>query len=93
MASDPVPLADCYVYGFVSGGHRGRLLFEELHSALYMALTDLHQGNGREPIGIRQGKRVLYWRNGLEQLYTEHRAALAAREDYEVIQRLEQLQP
>jgi hypothetical protein len=78
-----------YVYGFTSGGRRGRLLFERLPDALYTVLLDLHEGR-REPIGVRQGQRVLYWREGLEQLHAEHRAALAAGEHYAVIQRLEQ---
>jgi hypothetical protein len=90
MPDDPVPLADSYVYGFVSGGRRGSLLFAELHSALYTALLDLHEGR-REPIGIRQGRTVLYWRAELESLHAEHRAALAVGEHWAVIQRLEQL--
>jgi hypothetical protein len=87
MPDNPIPLADCYMYGFVSSGHGGRLLFEDLHSALYTALLDLHDGR-REPLGIRQGKRVIYWREGLQRLHAEVRAALAAGEHYAVIQRL-----
>jgi hypothetical protein len=61
----------------------------ELHSALYTAHLDVREGH-REPIGIRQGRTVLYWREGLKQLLTAHRAALAAGEDYAVIRRLAQ---
>jgi hypothetical protein len=85
VAEGPGPFA----YGFISGGRRGRLLFEELHSALYTALLDLHEQR-REPLGIRQGARLLYRREGLERLHAEHRAGLAAGEHYAVIQRLAQ---
>jgi hypothetical protein len=82
--------ADLFVYGFTTGGHLRRLLFEELHVALYHALRDLQEGDA-QPLGIRRGARVLYARPALEALYAEHRTALAAGDDWEVIQALMQL--
>jgi hypothetical protein len=79
--------AELYTYGFVAGGYRRRLLFEELHVALYHALGDLHDGEAN-PLGIRRGRTVLYRRTDLEALYAQHRAALAAGRDVAVIQQL-----
>jgi hypothetical protein len=53
--------ADLYVYGFTTGGQLRRLLFEELHVALYHALRDLQDGDTK-PRGIRQGPRMLFSR-------------------------------
>jgi hypothetical protein len=53
------------VYGFISRGRRGRLVFEQLPDALYTALLDLHEQR-REPLEIRQGRQVPYWHKGLD---------------------------
>jgi hypothetical protein len=78
---------DLYVYGFIGGGERRRLVFGDLVIALYQALGDLHDGEAT-PLGIRRGRRVLYRKADLERLYAEHRDALAAGRDVAVLRAL-----
>ena len=79
-----------FVYGPIEGGHRRRLIFGALADALYTALGDLHR-NRAEPMGIRQGANVLYWKADLERLYAEHRATLAASQDWAVVLQLRKI--
>jgi hypothetical protein len=81
---------DYFIYGFVSGGERRSLLFLKLDDALYSAITDLHQGDA-EPLGIRRGRCVLFWRGDLQAVHAQLRRLLAARRDWAVIQALRQL--
>jgi hypothetical protein len=51
---------DCFVYTFLSGGERRRLLCADLHAAPHSSMVDQHQGDAT-PLGIRCGACVLYW--------------------------------
>lgn len=66
-----------YVYGRVVAGRRTRLLYHLLGDALYTALHDLHDQRAT-PLGIRQGRRVLYRPEVLARLHQQYRARLGA---------------
>lgn len=82
---------ECYIYAFLSGGHQQRLLFEDLHSALYSALCDQRDGEAT-PIGIRRGEHILYRHSALVALYATHATDLSSGRDWPVIEALAALE-
>ena len=80
-------MTEPYRYARLEGGMRRYLLYAELRSALYCALVDLAQHRAT-PLGIRQGRRILYRHSDLVALATAHQGLLAAPDHWPLIQAL-----
>ncbi len=74
-----------YTHARLEGGLRRSLLYAELRSALYSARVDL-QDQRAAPLGIRQGRRVLFRHSQLVALHADYRAQLAAGDHWGVVQ-------
>jgi hypothetical protein len=77
-----------YTYARSENGTRRTLLYLELASALYTAILDVAQQRA-VPIGIRQGRRILYRHSQLVALHARYAEQLATGEHWAVVQALE----
>jgi hypothetical protein len=77
-----------YTYARLEADRRRYTLYADLSSALYSAILDVAQQRAA-PIGIRQGRRIVYRHSALVALHTRFAAQLAAGAHWQVIQALQ----
>jgi hypothetical protein len=76
-----------FTYARLEADRRRYTLFERLADALYTATIDL-QDQRAVPIGIRQGRRILYRHSDLVALAAAHQALLSAKDHWPLLQAL-----